>query len=144
MNHVAFNLSLCKAGDNLPIWHGVPFTRAALALFAGASGDHNPLHIDRDYAKAVGFNDVFVHGMFTFAFMQRCLASIVPQEYLNNIKVRFLSIMQLAEQPVCTGKIKQVRQTEKGVQFLIELSVCNQQGEPKLSGEARVTIPPGS
>ena len=141
MNDPSFNLRLCKVDDNLPVWHGVPFTRAALALFAGASGDHNLLHIDSDYAKSAGFNDVFVHGMFTFSFMQRCLASIVQQEYLDNIKVRFVSIMQLAEQPVCTGKIRQVGQTAKGVQFLLELSVCNQQGEPKLTGEAWVTLP---
>lgn len=141
MNNSGFKLRHCKVGDPLPIWHGEPFSRAALALFAGASGDHNPLHIDSDYAQAAGFDDVFVHGMFTFAFMQQCLARIVRQESLDNIKVRFVSIMQLAEQPVCTGIIRQAEQTETGLQFMMDLNVCNQHGVPRLTAEARVTLP---
>jgi acyl dehydratase len=40
-------------------------TRATLALYAGASGDHNPVHIDIDAAHAVGIDDVFAHGMLS-------------------------------------------------------------------------------
>ncbi|MFV9473863.1 hypothetical protein ACM5Q9_05485 [Advenella sp. RU8] len=52
-----------------------------------------------------------------------------------------MSIVQLAEQPVCSGKIRQVADTENGRQFIIDLSVCNQQGQSKLTGEAWVTLP---
>ena len=141
MSNSGFELRHCKVGDRLPLWQGEPFSRAALALFAGASGDHNPLHIDSDYAQAAGFHDVFVHGMFTFAFMQQCLSRIVQQEYLDSIKVRFVSIMQLAEQPVCTGIIRQAEQTETGLRVVMDLSVCNQHGVPRLTAEARVTLP---
>lgn len=54
MSNSGFELRHCKVGDRLPLWQGEPFSRAALALFAGASGDHNPLHIDSDYAQAAG------------------------------------------------------------------------------------------
>lgn len=141
MSNSGFELRHCKVGDRLPLWQGEPFSRAALALFAGASGDHNPLHIDSDYAQAAGFDDVFVHGMFTFAFMQQCLSRIVQQEYLDSIKVRFVSIMQLAEQPVCTGIIRQAEQTETGLRVVMDLSVCNQHGVQKLTAEVRVTLP---
>ena len=40
-----------------------PITRHTLALYCGASGDHNPIHVDSDFAKAAGFPDVFSHGM---------------------------------------------------------------------------------
>lgn len=38
-------------------------TRARLALFAGGSGDCNPVHIDIDVARTAGFDDVFAQGM---------------------------------------------------------------------------------
>ena len=41
--------------------------RATLALFAGASGDHNPIHIDLDVARSAGLDDVFAHGMLSMA-----------------------------------------------------------------------------
>ena len=45
-----------KIGDTLPNITKGPITRTQLALFAGASGDHNPIHLDDDEAKAGGFN----------------------------------------------------------------------------------------
>ena len=35
-----------------------PISRTTLALFAGASGDHNPIHIDLDFVKKAGLDDV--------------------------------------------------------------------------------------
>jgi acyl dehydratase len=47
-----------------------PLTRAMLALFAGASGDHNPVHIDIDAARAAGLPDVIGHGMLTITCLR--------------------------------------------------------------------------
>ena len=44
-------------------------TRTTLALYAGASGDHNPMHIDIDFAKKAGFPDVFAQGMLVMAML---------------------------------------------------------------------------
>ena len=46
-----------------------PITRHMLALYCGASGDHNPIHVDIDFAKAAGFPDVFSHGMLVMAYL---------------------------------------------------------------------------
>ncbi len=43
--------------------------RRTLALYAGASGDHNPVHIDTDECHAVGIPDVFAHGMLSMAYL---------------------------------------------------------------------------
>ena len=42
-----------KVGENLPDLIVGPISRTNLALYAGASGDHNPLHIDTDYANRI-------------------------------------------------------------------------------------------
>ena len=47
-----------NVGDALPPLALPPLTRTTLALFAGASGDHNPIHIDIDFARAAGMPDV--------------------------------------------------------------------------------------
>ena len=54
-----------------------PISRTTLALYAGASGDHNPMHIDIDYAKAAGQSDVFAHGMLSMAFLGRAVTDWV-------------------------------------------------------------------
>ncbi|GAO70694.1 MaoC family dehydratase [Comamonas sp. E6] len=56
-----------QVGDALPALELSPISRTTLALFAGASGDHNPIHIDTDFARKAGMPDVFAHGMLGMA-----------------------------------------------------------------------------
>ncbi|GAB3277583.1 MaoC family dehydratase [Actinocorallia lasiicapitis] len=44
-----------------------PVQRLNLVMYAGASGDFNPIHWNESFAKAVGLPDVIAHGMFTMA-----------------------------------------------------------------------------
>lgn len=48
-----------KVGDRLVHKSFPPISRHTLALYCGASGDHNPIHVDIDFARAAGFPDVF-------------------------------------------------------------------------------------
>ncbi|MCH2292471.1 MAG: dehydratase, partial [SAR324 cluster bacterium] len=43
-----------QVGDEIPLLSNPPITRHTLALYCGASGDHNPIHVDIDYAKESG------------------------------------------------------------------------------------------
>ncbi len=54
-----------------------PITRHTLALYCGASGDHNPIHVDLDFARAAGFPDVFSHGMLVMAYLGQALTDAV-------------------------------------------------------------------
>ena len=53
------NIDSLSVGDSIPDLVIEPITRSTLALYAGASGDHNPMHIDIDFAKQAGMDDVF-------------------------------------------------------------------------------------
>ena len=66
-------------GDEIAPLALPPLTRATLALYAGASGDHNPVHIDIDFARAAGMPDVFAHGMLSMAWLGRLLTNWAPQ-----------------------------------------------------------------
>src|SRR5512144_3266306 len=88
-----------------------PISRTTLALYAGASGDHNPMHIDIDYAKAAGEADVFAHGMLIMAYLGRSLTSWVPQTQVRSFNTRFTAITRVGAKIVCTGKV--VEKSEK-------------------------------
>ena len=66
-----------------------PIAAVDLALFAASSGDHNPLHLDADVARAAGFDRPVVHGMLTMA----CVARLFTREFgagcIRSIETRF-------------------------------------------------------
>ena len=91
-----------NVGDELPPLALPPLTRTTLALYAGASGDHNPMHIDIDFARAAGMPDVFAHGMLSMAWLGRLLTEWVPQRDLREFSVRFTAMTHVGERIVCT------------------------------------------
>src|SRR3546814_2391616 len=82
-------------GDVLPELVRGPIDRKTLALFAGASHDHVPLHIDTDFARAAGMDDVFAHGMLGMAYLAQMLTRWAPQGHLRSWNVRFTAITPL-------------------------------------------------
>ena len=78
-----------KVGDMLPSLSLPPLTLAALALYAEASGDPNPIHIDVAFARAAGMPDVLAHGMLLMAWLGRLLTQWAPQRDLREFGVRF-------------------------------------------------------
>ena len=75
-----------NVGDTLPPLELPPLTRTTLALYAGASGDHNPMHIDIDFARGAGMPDVFAHGMLSMAWLGRLLTNWAPQRDLREVE----------------------------------------------------------
>jgi acyl dehydratase len=129
-----------NVGDALPPLTVPALNRTTLALFAGASGDHVPLHIDTDVARKAGMPDVFGHGMLSMAYLGRFVTRWVPQAALRSLDTRFVGITHLGNVITCTGKIvgKEERDGEKLVR--IELQAINQFGEIKTAGEALIAM----
>ena len=113
-----------------------PISRKTLALFAGASGDHQPTHIDIDAARAKGREDVFAHGMLSMAYLGRMLTDLVPQEKIRSYKARFVAITPVHAQPTCTGRVIAI---EDGLATL-ELEITLANGATVVRGEAVVDI----
>ncbi|QYB00276.1 dehydratase (plasmid) [Rhodococcus sp. USK10] len=116
-------------------------TRTTLALFAGASGDHNPMHIDVDAARAAGLDDVFGHGMLTMAHLGRMVTAWVPQERVREISGRFTAITPVLASPTVSGRVVEVF-TEDGEQRArVELTVRLEDGTETMRGSAVVSWP---
>ena len=94
-----------QVGDTLAEVVRGPITRGALALFAGASGDHTLLHIDSDYVKAIGLDDVFAHGMLSMAYLAQVVTQAFPSEHLREWSVRFLAITPLHATIRCSAEV---------------------------------------
>jgi len=128
-------------GAVLPTLSIPPISRTTLALFAGASGDHNPIHIDLDNAKSAGLDDVFAHGMLSMGYLGRYLTDLVPQESLRDFHVRFTAITPVHGAPTCHGTVSAVR-TEDGQQIAdLDLTVTLEDGTVTLAGGAQVVVP---
>ncbi|MGE2836900.1 MaoC family dehydratase [Mycobacterium sp. SMC-4] len=129
-----------QVGTQLPPLHVGPVSRTTLALFAGASGDHNPIHIDIDAAKAAGFDDVFAHGMLSMAYLGRLITSWVPQSRLRALSTRFTSITPVLAQPTCTGTVTSVEEVDGEKRATVDVKITLADGTVTLCGEAVVAV----
>ena len=139
-NVAQVNWNEVKVGDKLPSLTKPPITRATLALFAGASNDHNPIHIDSDFAKAAGMDDVFAHGALSMAWLAQALTHWVPQSALRSFKTKFSAITPIGAEITCSGKVMELIEGDERL-ARIHMTATDQHGEVKLSSEALVAVP---
>lgn len=129
-----------EVGYQLPEHIFGPVTRTTLALFAGGSGDHNPIHIDIDFAKRAGFQDVFVHGMFTMAQLAQMVALWAPLSALRSLKTRFTSITPVNSTVKCSAEVsgKKAVNGENRVELLLSAEL--EDGTRTVIGQAVVAL----
>ena len=101
-------LDSLKIGDEISALTIPPLTRYTLALYFGASGGHNPIHVDIDFAKLSGLDEVIVQGMFSTGFLVRLLTNWVPQPALRSRKNRFAATNHIDESVTSTGKFIEI------------------------------------
>ena len=126
-----------EVGSELPPLSAEPISRLTLALYCGASGDHNPIHVDIDFARSAGMDDVFAHGMLPMAYLARQLTGWVPQRRLKRLQARFVSITHVGDRLHCRATV-----VEKlaGNEVRLALTVADQSGIQKITGEAVVEL----
>ncbi len=136
------NFDTINLGDTLPTLTLPPVDRTTVALFAGASGDHNSVHIDIDVALArrAGMTDVFAHGMLSMAWLGRLLTSWVDQRQLWQFGVRFVGITHLGHRISCTGRVAEKFEADGERRVRLEIQTANQYGEARVIGDAVIVL----
>ena len=129
-----------SVGDRIVHKEFPPITRHRLALYCGASGDHNPIHVDLDFAKQAGFPDVFSHGMLVMASLGQALTDAVPASRIRSFSTRFAAITQLGSKLTCEGTVAELLEQGGEKRARLTLSTKDQTGEIKLAGEAIIAL----
>jgi len=136
----ALHRDAVSVGDQLPTLQVGPLSRATLALFAGASGDHNPVHIDSDIAKAVGMADVFAQGMLSMGLLGHMLTNWVPQSQIREYGVRFATITPVLATVTCAGRVIEKFEADGETRVRVELTAEIDGGVRTLQGDAVVAL----
>ena len=119
-----------QAGQPIPELRVTP-DKYVTYRYAGASGDFNPIHIDEEFAQAVGLPGRILHGLWTMAQVARAAEEAAGGfRNLRRLSVQFRGMGQLEQEIVITGT-----QREPGV---LELEA--EQGGQKIirNGEAEI------
>ncbi|ASC67135.1 dehydratase [Achromobacter denitrificans] len=138
--HEAICYDTVRVGDALPPLSLPAIDRRTLALYCGASGDHNPIHVDIDFARRAGMPDVFAHGMLSAAYLGRLLTSWAPQAALRGFAVRFTGITHLGNAPLCTGEVTEKFEAGEERRIKVAIRCANQYGQDKLLGTAILAL----
>jgi acyl dehydratase len=127
-------------GDTAPEF-STELGRTDLVMYAGASGDFNPMHTDEVAAKEAGLPGVFGHGMYTAGILAKALTDFVGVGNLREYKVRFTKQTWPGE--TLTTKITVQSKYEQGGDHLVDLEcqVVNDAGEDKLTAVAIAALP---
>ena len=142
MAETRFDYTTAQPGDAWPELAMPPVSRLTLALYCGASGDHNPLHVDQDFARDAGLGDVIAHGMLVMAYMSRALTDHVPQAALREFDTRFLAMTRIGHAITVRGEVTERITAADGATCLrVALTARDQHGEAKTAGEAIIALP---
>ncbi len=127
-------------GDEIPVLEMPPLTRQTLAIYCGASGDHNPIHVDIDFARESGLDDVIAHGMLVMAYMGRALTNWVPQEAIRIFDTRFQAMTRIGDAITVRGRVAEKFDDAGAPCVRIEVTAADQRGEVKTAGAAVIAL----
>jgi acyl dehydratase len=118
-------------------------TRTQIVMYAGASGDYNPLHSDELYTtKVAGYPSVFAHGMLSMGASGKVLTDWFGVDRLARYGVRFVNQVWPGDTLTATATVEAIRQ--EGDRHLVDLVVTtvNQDGKPVVTGTATAFVDP--
>ena len=109
-----------KPGDSIPEVRVTP-DKYVTVRYAGASGDFNPIHIDEEFARAVGLPGRILHGLWTMAQVARAQTDAAGgPEHLKRLSVQFRGMGVPEQEVLVTGTVREVADGRAIVDALAE------------------------
>jgi len=129
--------------EDLKVGMSATFAKAItgedILLFAGASGDENPVHLDEDYAQSTPFGGRIAHGMLTASIISAAIANRLPgpgSVYLSQ-DLRFRSPVRPGEIVQATVTVQDVLKDRRRASLV---TVCRVDGRIVIEGSALVMV----
>jgi acyl dehydratase len=130
-------MSELKVGDQVPELRVTP-DKYLPHRYAGASGDFNPIHIDPEFAKAVGLPGTILHGLYMMGLVARAgteLAGGDPRA-LKRLSVQFRGMGAPEQEIVVTGTVKSV----EGDRIVIDTVAAQGDNQTIRNAEAELAL----
>ena len=126
-----------KAGDACTAVVAEDLSRTEIAMYAGASGDFNPLHTDEVYATQVaGYDTVIAHGQLTMALTAKLVTQWVDEARLVSFGVRFVRQVWPGDTLSVTATVAAVDPPDEAPLVHLELVTTNSGGDKVITGYA--------
>ena len=121
----------------------VDITQERLNAYCAASGDHNPLHWDAEFAAATQFGGVIAHGMLTLALVSRMMAAAYGQDWLEtgSLRTRFKGAAHLGSRLASRGRVTGEEEKDGHRLVTCAVAVINAETDEELvTGAATVKL----
>lgn len=117
-------------------------TQKRINLYAKASGDYNPIHVDANYANQTPFGGTIAHGMLVLSYISEMMLAAFGSQWLSTgwLSVRFKSPAHSGKQVKVEGRIRTVERTDKQIKVICNVACRDETDHPIITGEAGVTI----
>ena len=116
-------------------------SRTQLVLYAGTSGDYNPLHTDEPFAKEVGgYPTVFAHGMLTMGMTGKMLTNWVGDGRLKTFGLDFRSQVWPGDTLTATAIVTEITEEDGDQVVKADVTTSNQNGQVVAIGYASAKI----
>lgn len=119
---------------------GHTVTDADILMFAGVSGDTNPVHLDDEFAKSTMFGARIAHGMLSASFISAVFGTKLPGPgciYLAQ-SLKFKAPVKVGDTVVARVTVMELIPEKRRVLFD---TVCTVAGKPVLEGQAELLVP---
>ncbi|MFC2034543.1 MaoC family dehydratase [Chloroflexota bacterium] len=117
-------------------------TQENINLYAEASQDFNPIHIDEVFARKTPLGGTIAHGMLILAYISQMMTAAFDKNWLSrgHLNIRFKAPAQPGDTIIISGKIRRVEKGEGQTLINCDVLCANQNGEPIIVGETKVEV----
>jgi 3-hydroxybutyryl-CoA dehydratase len=117
-------------------------TQEKINLYAEASGDFNPIHVDESFATQTPLGGTIAHGMLILAYISEMMTRAFSKNWLSGGKllVRFKTPARPGDTLTIQGKIDSIEENDNASQANCSLECLNQKGEAIVTGEATIRL----
>lgn len=133
-----------KEGDDLPAVEKA-VTQERVERYARASGDFNPVHVDREFAASSQFGGTIAHGMMIAASISEMMTMAFEEHWLRGgqLKIRFRAPVFPGETVTAHGRVKTVQDVDGALKVVCSVGVRKDSGESAITGDATLILPGG-
>lgn len=138
---MAVSFDQVNVGDEIPRL-SVTLDQMMLWMYAGASLDFNPIHVDKEVGEQAGLGGTIAHGLSNMARLGRCLTDWLEDPgALKQFKVRMRNPARPGDTITYWGKVTGKSEEDGRKLVMLEVGADNQGGVPILaSGTATVEL----